>query len=74
MFSIPYLLLCAVLGFASGLAWWMWTGQMSMPPWFVIVMSAVCALIADVVENAMDARRARRARPAGPRHRKAPTP
>lgn len=68
-----YYLIAGVLGAASGLGWYLTTGQWQMPYWVFIASCVACSLIADVLERLVELRHASRARPGDrppARHRK----
>ena len=68
-----YYLLCGALGGASGLVWYLATGQWQMPYLVFLAFCVASSLIAEVVERLVEFRRACRARPADhppARHRK----
>lgn len=68
-----YYLLCGALGAASGLGWYLFTGQWQMPYWVFVACAVGCTFISDLMERLVESMRARGARPAGyplARHRK----
>ncbi|MCX4911865.1 hypothetical protein [Streptomyces sp. NBC_00878] len=69
-----YYLIAGVLGAASGLGWYLTTGQWQMPYWVFIASCVACSLIADVLERLVEFRRARPVARPPARHRKGVAP
>lgn len=68
-----YYLLAGALGAASGLGWYLATGQWQMPYLVFLAFAVASSLIADVVEHLVESMHGRGSRPAGlppARHRK----